>query len=352
MGAQGTPSRSSPSMRSLASSPMHWLGRRRSMAASPGRAPALGVRRSIDPQPSAQPPHAPLRRAVTEAPQQLSLAVAEAGRWEPPPLPDWRSAWQELVPEKSDSDAEIVYRAEYRPTAAEMPASPFVSPREQEPERKPAASAAAAAGGRRPPRPSSTTASPTPSAPATPRRAAAPMTVPGSSPPGDARRWPADAPVSASPPRPAMLPRHSTGAVRLAAAAHLEELPRRHSAAYVSSPAALPPLAVRTSVILGDAPPPSSVPSTPAASRRPPLLRQVSHLFYPTPSLGMTPFSSACCNFWHACPRSESDGFIGVLMQKAVNFWKPSCSKANKRVGCAEDGGFVADGGGVGSVSG
>ncbi|EIE18442.1 hypothetical protein COCSUDRAFT_68209 [Coccomyxa subellipsoidea C-169] len=271
---QGTPSRSSPSMRSLASSPMHWLGRRRSMAASPGRAPALGVRRSIDPQPSAQPPHVPLRRAVTEAPQQLSLAVAEAGRWEPPPLPDWRSAWQELVPEKSDADAEIVYRAEYRPTAAEMPASPFVSPREQEPERKPAASAAAAAGGRRPPRPSSTTASPTPSAPATPRRAAAPMTVPSSSPPSDARRWPAGAPVSASPPRPAMLPRHSTGAVRLAAAAHLEELPRRHSAAYVSSPAALPPLAVRTSVILGDAPPPSSVPSTPAASRRPPLLRQ------------------------------------------------------------------------------
>ena len=276
--AQGTPPRSSPSMRSLASSPMHWLGRRVSTTASPrsqpNRARALGSRRSIDPQPCAPPPHAPLRRAVTEASQKLSLAAAEAEQWPEPPLPDWQQTWQQL--QRDNIQPEIGFRVGNRPAPAELPASPFGGSREQEDERTVAASTAAAGGGGRPPRPSSSVASPPPSLPATPRALISARGSGAFSSPIDIHRPAAVfAPHSASPPRPPMQPRHSTGAVRLGAASHHEDVPRRHSMAYENRPAALPTLSVRTSVVLGHAPP-QSLPSTPAASRRPPLLRQVS----------------------------------------------------------------------------
>ncbi|BDA48303.1 probable lipase at C-terminar half [Coccomyxa sp. Obi] len=322
----GTPSRSSPSIRSLASSPMHRWGRRPNAAASPT---SLATRRSIDTQPLAPRPHAPLRRAITEAPQSFARAVADVQGVDAPaagpPLPDWQGSWQRLQGETSEQ--EVSYRAQNRPAAANLPPSPFGDVGEQETDRTPAAAPADAPW--RPPRPSAA-ASPPASAPATPRTGrSGPPAGSGASPrkaakfgspppsnmstspqrpphgikpafsggahltsalpipppqqrPGDIRTSANSAPqsVAQSPQRPALLPRHSTGGVFFSTLPRAEDVAmRRRSAAFDRSPEALPPLAVRTSVILGDPPPPAppqsprwSLPGTPR--QRPPLLRQ------------------------------------------------------------------------------
>lgn len=299
---------------------------------SPNWPTNLSARRSIDPQPLAPRPQAPLRRAITEAPQSFAQAVAEAqGADAPaavgPPLPDWHGSWQRLQEETNEQ--EVSYRVQNRPAVSDLPASPFSDAGEQETERVPAAAPADAP--RRPPRPSAM-ASPPASAPATPRAGRAELTI-GSrastppkaarfgSPPtsstmssspqrpahssgtsssavsslpahqrtGDIRTGANAAPQSMaqSPQRPALLPRHSTGGVFLSTLPRADDVAvRRRSAAFDRSPEALPPLAVRTSVILGDPPPPEalqsprwSLPGTPF--QRPPLLRQVSPLLWP-----------------------------------------------------------------------
>lgn len=285
---QGTPSRSSPSMQSLASSIGQRLGLRPSMAASPSRSERrqrLSHRRSIDPQPYGAPHHPPLRRAITEASRTLTEALREAdleagdAARDEPPLPDWQGAWQQLQGENAGEMTR-------EPLAkAEVPLSPYAAHSSQGAERKVAPSGASFGSGR-PPRPS-LTASPPASAPATPR--VPKQARPGTSDAASAWREPVAGPArrSASPRRPAMQPRHSTGGAAIlggggGAAAADSALPRRHSMAAERPPVASPPasLAARVSVVLGEppsAPPqaPGAVPAPSSPSRRPPLLRQV-----------------------------------------------------------------------------